>query len=264
MEKVESDVQGNGPQLAHWQVWRQCCALGRMPDGERGVLIEFMGNRFLTVVRRMNRPEVLQRMPPPRDRAHAFEIWCALHERREGKRYKDWLLTRGDRQLGAVESGVSLLMRKVVREWVAVEFHRHPQLSLEAPLGDPDFNLKSLLPAPARHELPSETRDWQHNNLSGIVSGMTRLQRICVSARAQGRVLSDPRVCATANAGKTKLHKAYREWIQQLGESIRSAFPDLTEEESLHFTLETLHKVEKAIFFDFSAEKPLSIGCKEP
>ncbi|MCC5848907.1 MAG: hypothetical protein JJU29_12530 [Verrucomicrobia bacterium] len=260
MEKVDA----TGPQLTHWQTWHRLCALGRMPETERQVLVEFMGNRFLTVVRRLDRPEVMLRMPPPRDRAHAFEIWCALHERREGKRYKDWLLHRGDRKLGAIESGVSLLMRKVVREWVAVEFPRHPQLSLDAPLGDANFTMQSLLPAPSKDELPTEAREWLQREVPKLISEMMPLQRVCVSARAQGRVLSDPKVCAAANAGKTTLHKQYREWIHHLGETILDAFPDFSEDERLNFTLETLHQVEKAIFFDFSAEKPVSIGCKEP
>lgn len=249
--------------LVFWREWREACALARIGETARAELTEFLGARFYSVARRLRRPEVLQRLPDAAGRAGLFETWCALHPETAGKRYKDWLLTRGDQRLGAVESGVSLMMRKVVAEWVRMEFARHPALSLDAPLGgEGDLSLEQLLPAPRVQRVDAETQTRVREQLTAWVAGLSSVRRVAICARAHGLVFSDPRVTRTAGVGKSALYEQYRQCLAELVEGLRVWAPELEASALQDLTLDVLHEAEKMIFSEFFVEKSGTGACE--
>lgn len=127
--KAESEMQA-------WQHWREACALSLISDLEKSHLTTVIAQRFRSMLRKVNLHGYgTLSAPPNADCAHLFETYCAMHQRRDGKKYKQWLLTRGRRDLDTVQSGVMLLIRNVVREWIR---DTHPQtapVSLQQQVG---------------------------------------------------------------------------------------------------------------------------------
>ena len=247
--------------VEQWVQWREACALDRTPPDTREVLVSFLARRFLSALRKLNMPGLSPRLPGDRDRAHLFESWCALHQRADGKRYKDWLLTRGDRSLGAVESGVTLLLRKVALEWVRCEFDREPSLSLDAPVARNarGESLEELLPAPAA-PLTFEEREWLQREIPRLLAEMNPVQRAAFAARAAGLPFSHPRVRTLSGAGKTALYHHHREAVLRVGTRVRDAFPEMDPARGLELTLRALESIASDISFPFFAEKSEPAG----
>lgn len=243
-----------------WRQWREACALGRTPPEARVALTRFLAARFHRLVRRGG----LGTPPDDSTCAHLFESWCALHARADGKRYKDWLLTRGDASLGAVESGVSLLMRKVVLEWGRSERDRIPSVSLETPLSgsDPGFTLSDLLPG-TMEDPRFEENEWTERVRPRIREEMSHSQKVAAAARAAGLRFSDSRVRALAGVEKSTIYNHYREWVLHVGRRVRETFPHHAPEQGLQLTLHLLEAVSQDLLSEFFPEKMVSRGCGE-
>ncbi|MCC5844769.1 MAG: hypothetical protein JJU05_11005 [Verrucomicrobia bacterium] len=257
-------MKESGVTLEDWRAWHEACALDLAPEGVRCALTGFLGRRFAGAVRRLGQGGLAHRTPGDKDCAHLFETWCCLHQRREGKRYKDWLMTRGDRSQGAVESGVSLLLRKVVLEWVRMEFNRQPVLSLDASLTAETggLTLEDLLPDPDEKELSFEERRWVNERVEGWVAAMTRVERVAVAARREDRSFVEPGVLRAAGVGKSALHNHFRAWIRSRAEDVKARFPDLPPSESTALALLILEECARKIFLTFSVEVPEAPGCR--
>ena len=253
-----------GVTLEDWRAWHEACALDRVSAAVRSVLTGFLGRRFAGAVRRLGRGGLAHRVPGDTDCAHLFESWCCLHRRREGKHYKDWLMARGDRSLGAVESGVSLLLRKVVLEWVRMEFDRHPTLSLDAPVVDQTgrLSLEDLLPEPESSVPDAEAIRWACGQVPAWVAAMSRSEQAAVAARCQGRRFVDPEVLRAAGVGKSALHSHFQAWIRSRAEDVKAAFPEMTPAAGTALVLHVLEECGKCIFLTFSAEDPEARGCR--
>jgi hypothetical protein len=257
-------MKATGTTLEDWHAWHEACSLALVSDPVRAALTGFLGRRFAGAVRRLGNGGLAHRVPGDADCAHWFESWCCLHRRREGKHYKDWLMARGDRSRGAVESGVSLLLRKVVLEWVRMEFSRLPTLSLEAPLTDGTcgLSLEELLPDPEASEPGFEEVRWVREHTAGWVAEMTRSERAAVAARSQGRSFVDPEVLRAAGVGKSALHNHFRAWLLARAEEVKARFPDLTPGEGTSLALTILERCAGEIFLTFSEEEPNAAGCR--
>lgn len=245
-----------GTSVSDWKAWQEACSLDRVPDAVRAALTGFLGRRFAGAVRRLGNGGLSHRVPDDAACAQHFESWCCLHRRREGKHYKDWLLTRGDRGAGAVESGVSLLLRKVVLEWVRLEFDRIPTLSLEASLtaDTGGLSLEDLLPDPGEWEAGFEERQWVEAQAPGWVAALTPSERAAVAARAQDRSFVDPEVLLAAGVGKSALHNHFRAWLLARAGEVKARFPDLSPSEGAALTLHILETCARRIFLTFSVE----------
>lgn len=256
-------MSDSGTTLADWRAWHAACALGLTPEGSRGVLEGFLGRRFGGMVRRMGSGGLSHRVPGDAACASLFETWCCLHRRREGKRYKDWLMARGDGSLGAVESGVMLLLRKVVLEWVRMEFPRGMGLSLEAELGAGGVTLEELLPeGTVAAEVRFEEEGWVRERVPGWVAAMTRAERAAVAARREGRSFVDAGVLRAAGVGKTALHKHFRGWVTERAAEVRSRFGEMPAAEGTALVLRILELCGNEIFLNFSEEGVAAAGCR--
>ncbi len=257
-------MKETGVTLADWRAWHEACALDLVSEGVRVALSGFIGRRFAGTVRRLGRGGLASRIPGDADCAHCFESWCCLHQRREGKRYKDWLMTRGDRSQGAVESGVSLLLRKVVLEWVRMEFNRLPALSLDASLTAETggLTLEALIPDTHEMGVSDEERLWVKARAEGWVAAMTRVERVALAARRQNRSFVDPTVLGEAGVGKSALHNHFREWVRARADEVKARFPELPPSEAIALVLLILEECGQTIFLTFSMEEREPAGCR--
>lgn len=253
-----------GVTLDDWQAWHRACALDLVSAEVRGNLCKWIGMRFSGLVRRLGQGGLAHRTPADADCAHLLETWCCLHRRQEGKRYKDWLMSRGDRSLGAVESGVSLLLRKVVTEWVRMEFTRVPTLSLEAGLGSATggLTLEELLPGKQKSDLSQEERDWALARSDALVAEMSRVEQAALAARRDSRSFVDPEVLRAAGVSKSGLHNHFRAWIRARADEVKAHFPELPPSEATALVLSLMEICAGKIFLSFSVETQTPPGCR--
>jgi len=248
---------------AEWEEWTERCALAKTDAPVRERLTRFLGHRFATCLnryaQRSQTDEAPLRAPGAGDCAHLFESWCALHRRHDGKAYKQWLAHRGRGESSGYESGASLLMRDVVREWLRREFSPRRTFSLHAPLGHAasGLSLEDLLPAPPPSHEPaqeSEWRDWLRQRIPVWIQGLGEVERVAFLARAQQLPFGHPRVLAATPAGKSTLHARYQREVLRLGHEIREFFQAWGTEEGLARSLEALQALSDELCSRYSLD----------
>jgi len=257
--------------LPAWEAWRRACALDLTPEAPRRTLISFLARRFHGGVRRAAAGLPRGRVPGDTACAGLFESWCALNDCRHGKAYKDWLFARGDQSIGAVESGVSLLMRRVVREWLRMERPLTAQRSFQGKLGPAGLTLEDLLPDPADAFMLLDEAAWRARRLGEIRRDMNRAQRVALSARARGLPFTHPSVTAAAGVRHAMLAKHHRILLLRLGGLIRDDFPGIPAETALDLFRrcvdELAHELADELTDDkkinFSVEQRGFAGCME-
>ena len=233
-------------ELACWRRWRDLCALGRLGPEERERLERTIGERFRSRLRQLKAHRVFgavaSAMPSDRECAHGFETHCALHARRDGKSYKHWLLARGRRDLDTVQSGVMLLTRNVVKEWLRDRTPRTADVSLHEPVGD-HLTLEQCLPAEDVFEENDDLCTWTRQRVPKWIAGMRAEEAAALEVRARGWIMSDPRARRATGLGKTTLHKYLRAVTTRWAEETRDAFPDVPPEHAAAALLEVLDQV---------------------
>lgn len=232
-------------EMQAWQRWREACALSLISEADGRQLTLTISQRFRSMLRKVNLHGGGQlSAPSDRECAHLFEAYCAVHQRRDGKKYKHWLLTRGRQDLDTVQSGVMLLVRNVVREWIR---HAHPRtapVSLQQPVGGSatPLPLEQLLPDRSPEGRSGEQTAWLHAQVDALVSAADPLKRTVLILRATGRVFSAAGVKEEFGYGKSVLHDCQRSLLKELGESARDRFPEITPEQGCSLVLDLMDR----------------------
>jgi hypothetical protein len=241
-------------EMSAWHAWHEACALALIPVPDRIQLTTVIADRFRSMVRRINlHGQGRLSAPNDADCAHLFETYCAMHNRRDGKKYKYWLLTRGRRDLDTVQSGVMLLVRNVVREWVRDAHPRTAAMSLQQTLGS-NTTLEQLLPDTRSEQRSCEQREWLTQKLASDLSDLDPVERILLLLRAQGRVFSAPGIQAEFGVGKSTLHKYHRKLLEREAEELSGHFPGLSAEDACSLVLDLLDGWGKQLLSEFLAE----------
>jgi hypothetical protein len=244
-------------EMQAWRHWHEACALGLISETGRMQLRRVIADRFRSMLRKINlHGQGMLSAPPEADCAHLFESYCAVHQRRDGKKYKDWLLTRGRRDLDTVQSGVMLLVRNVVREWIRDVHPKTAALSLQQCLGDHGVSLQELLPdqkTPARSE---DQTLWMAAYLAEARADLEAVEITVLKLRAQDVIFSAPGIQETYGVGKSTLHKYHRRLLTRIAEAAVARFPELSPEDGVRLVLDILDALAQDIFLNFSAEKP--------
>jgi hypothetical protein len=248
---------------AEWEEWGERCALAKTGAQARERLTRFLGQRFQSYLQRYARRSLASQAPRrpdgDADCAHLFESWCALRQRRDGKAYKQWLAHRGEGEASDYESGASLLMRDVVREWLRRECSPRGAISLHAPLGDAahGLSLADLLPAPPAPLGPAQEEEWQdwlRQRVPRWLEGLGETGRMAFLARAAGLPFNHPRVIAATQASRSTLHERYRQEVLRIGREVRDFFRDPGGEEGVARSLEALQALSAELGARFSLE----------
>jgi hypothetical protein len=239
-----------------WADWYERCAFGLLEKAAKAGLEKVVGDRFRSRVKRLNAYGGDLPYPVDRECAHLFETWCALHDRRDGKRYKDWLMTRGQRDLDTIQSGIMLLVRNVVREWVRQQHAAFTALSLDEPLPEASGRcLRELLPA-ERTDDSAEWSRWQTRQAHALIKAAQPVDLAVLEVRAEGRVFSHPQVRADTGYGKTALHNAHRRILKNVAEDVKAEFPGLDTETASQLVLSTLDQASQLILKEKKCGKP--------
>lgn len=246
-------------EMEAWAHWREACALALISERERLHLSKVMGDRFRSMVRKINLHGASNLSAPPNaDCAHLFETYCAMHNRRDGKKYKHWLLTRGRRDLDTVQSGVMLLIRNVVREWIRDAHPHTAPVSLQQAVGSGSqpVPLEQLLPARSPEDRSPEQDAWIESKAGSELENLDTLKKAVLVLRARGTVFSAPGVREEFGYGKSALHQCHRDWLRELADDLRERFPGLRAVEGTGMVLDLLDEMGRRISSGSLVENP--------
>jgi hypothetical protein len=213
-----------------WRAWKRVCAADLCDADTAAVLRRFGHARFAVYLRRTGCP-----LPEAREAWHLFESTCQVSGTRAGKRYKDWLFARAQAMEGswleAIESGASLLMRSVVREFVRREHAPSFMQSLQQPVGGGTISLEELLPDPstASTDMDDETLRVMARALAGLLlPTMDKTERALVWAKVHDVSFADPRLINKTRLGRTMLHEQFGLFMARLTVLVRARHPKET------------------------------------
>ncbi len=255
------------PELRQWREWTARCALGLCGSATRAELRAFVSARFRHYARKCcfltNADDPVQLFPSGVDAWHLFETRLRLRQTRAGKSYKQWLLARdgegADR--ASMESGVSLLVRDVVREFLRREHMPRTFAALEQPVpgvtGEA-VSLRELLPGDADTAATVEQRERDALAATcarDVRERLSRREQVALLAREAGRSITDPAVLRAAGCGKSELSRAYHKALQSLAGHVRSRFRQEDREGCAAIACATLEQLNNLLARDFSWEQ---------
>jgi len=258
------------PDLKQWREWTAQCALGLCAAETRADLRAFVSLRFRHCARKCcfltNADDPVQLFPSPADAWHLFESRLRLHQTRAGKSYKQWLLARdgagADR--ASMESGVSLLVRDVVREYLRREHMPRTFAALEQPvagLTGEAVSLRELLPGDADTAAAVEQRELDalaDTCARDLMVRLSRREQVALLARETGRSITDQAVLQAAGCGKSELSRAYHKALQSIAAHVRSRFRGEDPEGAAAIACATLAQLKILLSRDFSWEPELA------
>jgi hypothetical protein len=215
--------------LVDWVQWRRRCALARCTPDTAEALRGFAWTRFRACCER--RAVAPSAMPTAAECWHRFEVHLVTGKGRRGKRYKAWLFhwarTCDQPPLAALALGATLLMRDVVRVYLAQEQPLPNTVSLHAPLSrgrDGSLTAEDLLPAesdPADEVAAREFLRIGRREAARHWGGLSRRERVALAAQAHGMPLAQPDMLRAARCGRSALHAAYHGTLERLAARLR-------------------------------------------
>jgi len=237
----KSEVMNFMPAIDHWLTWREKCALALCPAPMQTSLQAFVHARFrryassYSTAFNVGEPEVVS--IDARDAWHCFETHFRLQTNRQGKSYKEWLFARAALKTTVVaddvESGVSLLLRDVVRDRLRHECSPGRLLSIDAMdcrINDgASVGLMELLPdgLDTNSEVESKEIESIASRLAdSILSTLSFRERIAILGRELGLSLANPCVLKLAGCAKSALAKAHRSALTCVATMVSTAYPD--------------------------------------
>ncbi|MEI6807370.1 MAG: hypothetical protein WCN95_01515 [bacterium] len=257
------------PELTHWLMWKEKCALAKCPPAMQSVLMSFVHNRFCRYVTQYAVAFGGAVSPTQQDSWHWFETYFQLHSTRAGKSYKEWLFARGAEGLVMaaedVESGVSLILRDVVREYLRHEHSPRRVLSLDA--GErPDseqagLSLKELLPDDFDTANEVERREMLRIAASlaeSVFDVLSYRERIVLVGRVLGISLASAGILKFTGCCKSVLAAAHRAALTRIASCVSTAYPDECSATKAALTVEVFNVVKRRIISWARVEKSLS------
>ncbi len=220
---------------AQWHEWRRRCAIAKCGRNTAFALSSFVSSRFrhyaAHVVGETSAPA---ETPDPAVCFGLVEHWMAVSRPVSGRRYKEWLFTRANGQngvarQGAILSGASLIVRSVVRKWLANSRPRE-ELSLDAPVpGMEGVTFADLVPdqSSAPFDDPA-MRDYAASIADKVFKKMNRRAKLVMLARSAKLPLSHPRLLEVFGMGKTKTAETWKEVLAKIAVIVKKRWPDET------------------------------------
>jgi len=210
-----------------WLHWKRVCAADLCDAATAAVLRRFGHVRFALHIRRSGRP-----LPEVRDTWHLFESTCQVSKTRAGKRYKDWLFARAEAMeipwLEAIESGASLLMRSVVREFLRREHAPSFMQSIQQPIAGGSVSLEELLPD--QTSSPADMDDHDLRTMAQELAGqlwpsLDKTERALVWAKIRDIPFTDQRLINKTRLGRSVLHERFGLFMARLTSHVRARHP---------------------------------------
>lgn len=245
-----------------WEHWHAQCALALTPPESRERITRFLHALFRTRVRKLGLSQwLVPRDVSPEWAAQCFETWCMLHPRRDGKHYKDWLLHRGDRGTGALQSGVCLLMRKVVQEWCRRELPRAAELPLQLDLMTSLPSAEILLDD---HLLPADAtlfQEWLAEWVERTRRHLPPVTAEILYLRHGGIGFHHPEMKQKTGLSRSRCYAIFHELLAQIQAEIQHQFPDESLTVRAELCCSALERLQSEIFLQKKQDKPTFPKC---
>lgn len=256
-------------QIKHWFEWKRTCALGLCSTDTQSILRQFAHARFRyyteKFLHRTNLRTPAALSIEERQAWHLFESHLELKTTRAGKAYKIWLLSRanedGPRAVQALESGASLILRDVVREFMRKELSPPRTVSLARPLND-DFarpmTIADLLPGETSPASKVEMREYSEladGHAGAAFDDMQRRERIAVFCRSMGISLAHHVVTEIAGCRKSSLSNSYRDAITRIASHLQHKYVKEDSDSVKTLTLMTIQVVKERVVVWAKLEK---------
>jgi len=228
------------PEIEQWLEWKDKCALALCPSSTQASLRKFVHRRYCSYGRQYARTfhvgESELSSPDFRESWHWFESYFQLSQTREGKSYKEWLLARcagrPALEAGDMESGVSLLLRDVVRDRLRSEYapRQVSSLNTEADSAEdcPSAHVLDLLPDEFDTAAEVERGDIARiaaDLADSALEALPHRERLALLGRELGLSLATPPLLKVAGCGKTALAKAHHAALAILANHVAAACP---------------------------------------
>lgn len=221
--------------LRSWNEWRRRCAIAKCGPESAAVLSHFAGEKFKYYAGALlGHANIETDIPNPRACFDLLEHWMSVARPRSGRRYKEWLFTRAEgagkeAKPSVINAGASLLLRTVVRKWMA-KSDSYSEFSLDAPVpGARNVTLLDLIPdehVPAVEE--SMMREIADALANDVFQSMERPIRLVMLARMLKLPLYHPRLLREFGFGKTKAADVWKEVFITIAGRITEKWPDET------------------------------------
>ena len=261
------------PPTAHWLEWKKTCALGLCSPVAQAALRAFVHARFLRYTsfyaESIDAGNSSATSPDAREAWQWFESYFELQRTRAGKSYKEWLFSRASDVLGPttgdIESGVSLLLRNVVRSRLREDYSSPRMLSLDANIVPPSqgaaVSLGELLPDDFDTADEVERRELERMAdalAAAAATSLSHRERIALLGRELGLSLANPQVVQAAECGKTALAEAYQTALRAVASYVADAYPRETRAYLAALAVSVFAAVRRRIVSWARAEKSLS------
>ncbi len=242
------------PSLGQWGEWRRLCAIARCAEPTAAALAGFARAKFRHYAAPIVGEEAVATEIP--DAAACFNIvehWMSVARPVSGRRYKEWLFARaegqdGERRLATILAGASLVIRSVVREWLA-DAAPSGDVSLDAPVpGAEGVAFIDLLPdegAMAVEE--SLLRDLAESLADEIFGSMEEPTRLVMLARAAKLPLYHPLLLGEFGFGKSKAATAWKDVIFDIAGRIKRRWPDEPGEWKVSLAMRTSDAIDERL-----------------
>ncbi|MEI6970438.1 MAG: hypothetical protein WCL44_02890 [bacterium] len=261
------------PELDQWLAWRDKGALALCPSAMQTALQTFVHGRFCRYARQYAPAFSADGAAslPQQDCWHWFETYFQLHPNRQGRSYKEWLFARrggGNSMTIAddVESGVSLLLRDVVRDYLRREHSNSRVFSLDAGAGAGEdgaaLSVKDLLPDELDTTDEVERREFEEiaaGLADSVIGALGYRERLALLGREVGLSLANPVILRLAGCGKSILAVAHRSALKIVAGCVAGAFPDEPEETKATLTVAVFDIVKGRLVAWAKSEE--SISC---
>lgn len=203
-----------------WREWKRRCALDLCDAETQDELKTFAHQRFVYFLQRFiwlsNLEHAAYVEVSEQEAWHLFETHTLLHRMRNRTVRKDWMFRcrRGrKRDLDAVQSSATLIMRDVVRDQLRLEFQSRRLISLSGRPDEGHLSADELLPGDLTPAGEAEHRDFRtlaREHAAELAGSLTTDERTTLRALGSGRTFTHPTVLRKAGRSKTTLHDAYR------------------------------------------------------
>jgi hypothetical protein len=260
-----------------WLAWKKACAADLCTAEQRSALQKFGTHRFCHFLARYassftGHSGPVMKVAEARDAWHLLESYCQINTTRQGKRYKDWLLNRQNDDsamptwLASVESGATLLMRDVVRDYLRSEHAASFMTSMQRPLAGETFTLEDLLPDAIEPADEISRREWAalaRDQAMGFLPTLTKREAMVVWARGHEIALTDPRLQDWAGSRTSTLHKDHRDSVARLGRMVKKAYPEESPAVWTHIALLAWEEIGRQIFSHYFPQEEIARFFKE-
>jgi hypothetical protein len=232
-DQQAGNVQTHIP-MSSWAEWKERCAAALCADETRHQLETFVTahfNRRVQAYTHRSTSDGRIASIPAIECMHRLESSMVINRNGQGKAYKDWLFARAanGQALEALESGVVLLIRDVVREYLRREHSPSFMISLNDSLtSDPHgLTIEDLIPCdtdPSEEASLRELEQLASWHAQQWDEELDHRERIALLAREMGLSLAHPEVEHAAGCRKSVLNDAHQKMCERVVSDLRNKY----------------------------------------